>query len=135
MADMLKVEGAEGRVLLAERAPEHAEWCLRWNHSVTGGEVADCFVNDGGQMVLRRSYLHDFAAGLGTVEGRGGRLVSAPRGGYWIEGLSERIPGNALTLRVGSDRVDHRLVTGGATHSLGPLAAGARVTIRLAPGE
>lgn len=135
MADMLTVEGADGHVLLAERAPEGGEWCLRWNHSVTGGEVADCFVNDGGQMVLRRSYLHDFAAGLGTVEGRGGRLVPAPRGGYWIEGLREEIPGNALTLRVGSERVDHRLVTGGAAHRLSPRAAGARVTIRLVPED
>ncbi|MFP4327050.1 MAG: DUF1850 domain-containing protein [Paracoccaceae bacterium] len=116
-------------------APEDAEWCLSWNHSVTGGAVADCFRNRQGRMILTRAFLHDFAAGLGTVEGRGGRLVSAQGGGYWIEGLDEAIPGNALTLRVGRPSTDHRLRIGGAVHALSSIAAGQRVVLRLVETE
>jgi len=127
----LIVERSGGEVLVEAPAPTGAIWCVKWRHSVTGGKVADCFTNDAGRMMLARSFLHDFAAGLGTVEGRGGRLVSAPGGGYWIEGLNEHIPGNALALRVGARQVGHRLEIGGETISLSSIAARERVIIRL----
>lgn len=88
--------------------PEGQELCLEWAHSVTGGAVADCFENRAGQMVLTRSFLHDFAAGLGMHPERG-TLVSAPGGGYWIEGLDTALPGNRLVLRSGGAAVGHRL--------------------------
>ncbi len=128
---ILRVEYPDGNMLIETPAPAGTDWCLRWRHSVTGGKVADCFTNDGGRMILVRSFLHDFAAGLGTVEGRGGRLVSAPGGGYWIEGINEPIPGNALALRIGSPRVGHRLEIGGEIHRLSAMAARERVIIRL----
>ncbi len=127
----LIVERPGGEILVEAPAPAGTSWCLRWRHSVTGGRVADCFANDGGRMILVRSFLHDFAAGLGTVEGRGGRLVSAPGGGYWIEGINEHIPDNALALRIGSRRVGHRLEIGGGTYRLSARAARGRVIIRL----
>ncbi len=129
--NVLRVERPDGNVLVEAPAPPGAGWCLRWRHSVTGGKVADCFNNDGGRMVLVRSFLHDFAAGLGTVEGRGGRLVSAPGGGYWIEGINAPIPGNVIVLRVGSARVGHLLEIGGETYGLSAVAAGERAFIRL----
>jgi hypothetical protein len=108
-----------------------AEICLRWNHSVTGGAVADCFENVAGQLTLTRSYLHDFAAGLGEVAGRG-RIAPAATGGYWITGIAERVPDNSLALRVGPAAVNHRLTS--ADHSL-PLSqiapdTAARLTLR-----
>lgn len=130
-ADTLTIETADGRVLLTERAPEGAEWCLSWNHSVTGGDVADCFVNREGRMILSRSYLHDFSAGLGEVEGRGGRLANAPEGGYWLEGIDEPVPDDALPVRIGQPSTDHRLTLGGRQHRLSSLAAGKRVYLRL----
>lgn len=130
-AGSLVVEAAEGPILTLP-APEGAEWCLRWRHSVTGGDVADCFANDGGTMILRRSYLHDFAAGLGEVPGRGAARPAAG-GGYWIDGIDEAIAGNALTLRVGQPRVGHRLTQGGESHDLSTRAAGRRVVLRLIP--
>ena len=127
----LTVEAADGP-LLAFPVADGAEWCLKWNHSVTGGAVVDCFASRSGRMTLTRSYLHDFAAGLGEVPGRG-TLRPADEGGYWIEDMSEPIPGNALVLRVGRAAVDHRLAVGGEEHSLSALAAGRRVTLRLEP--
>jgi hypothetical protein len=108
---------------------EVAEFCLHWNHSVTGGAVADCFDTKGGTLVLTRSYLHDFAAGLGHLPGRGIQ-IAAPGGGYWILEIDENVPGNALPLRVGAQAVDHRLVAGETDISLSAIAAGQRVTLR-----
>ena len=132
-AGTLTVETNDGTALVTARAPQGAEWCLSWNHSVTGGHVADCFVNRAGRMVLARSYLHDFSAGLGEVEGRGGRLVSAPGGGYWLEDIDDAIEGNALTVRIGRPSTDHRLSVGGRQHRLSPRAAGQRVHLVLTP--
>jgi len=133
----LDVVGQDGAVLVRLEIAQGVEWCLEWNHSVTGGPVADCFETRGGELVLTRSYLHDFAAGLGHMPGRGVQRA-AEGGGYWIEAIDEAVAGNALALRVGAARVGHRLVvTEGAAIDLSGLAAGQRVTLRpgLPPGR
>ncbi|PYE85603.1 DUF1850 domain-containing protein [Pseudoroseicyclus aestuarii] len=130
-AGVLAVERA-GAPLLSLEVAEGQGWCLRWHHSVTGGPVADCFQARGGRMILHRSYLHDYAAGLGEVPGRG-HVRPAPEGGYWIEDIDEAIPDNALPLRVGRPSTGHRLVLGGVTHDLSAMAAGERVVLHLIP--
>jgi hypothetical protein len=63
-------------------------------------------------MVLVRSRLPDFAAGLGHIPGRG-RQVSDGDGGYWILDIDEPVPGDAYVLRPGASApVDHRLQRG-----------------------
>lgn len=105
-------------------------WCMLWRHSVQGFEVADCYENRDGRMVLVRSRQPDFAAGLGHIPGRG-RQVSDGEGGYWIVEIDEPVPGDAYILRAGSMDVDHRLSTGEATVSLSARAARRRVRIAL----
>lgn len=135
---VLVVADADGAEIARLPLGEGGRWCLAWRHSVTQGAVADCFrAGAEGAMVLDRSFLHDAAAGLGHVPGRG-RLVGAPGGGYWIEDLAEPLPGGALPLRVGGARVGHWLTAGaepgaGAGLDLSALAAGRRVTLRLVP--
>lgn len=127
----LQLQDAGGAVLAQLPMSAGAEICLRWAHSVTGGAVADCFENRSGTLTLTRSFLHDFAAGLGEVAGRG-MLVSAQGGGYWIMGIDEALPDNGLTLRAGSGHVGHRLTT--ADHDLALLDhvdRGARVRLQL----
>ncbi|MDN3520355.1 DUF1850 domain-containing protein [Halomonas ramblicola] len=126
----LEVLSAGGEPLVSLPMPEGGGWCLEWNHSVEGFPVLDCYRHRDGRMVLTRSHLPDFAAGLDHVPGRG-RQVSDGEGGYWIEDLDEPVPGNAYRLRVGAMRVDHRLVVDDARISLSRLAANRRVTIRL----
>jgi hypothetical protein len=109
-----------------------AEICLRWNHSVTGGAVADCFENVAGQLTLTRSYLHDFAAGLGEVAGRG-RIAPAATGGYWITEIAEPIPDNSLGLRVGPAAVNHRLTSAGQAIALSQIAPDTAVRLTLRP--
>lgn len=130
-ADTLEVLDARGAAVIRLLVAAGDEWCLRWNHSVTGGAVADCFRLDGGRMILARSYLHDFAAGLGEVPGRG--VIRAARGGgYWIDGIDEEIAGGTLRLRVGGAAVDHRLTGPGWAVRLSPLFAGQRAILRAA---
>ncbi|WP_163559368.1 DUF1850 domain-containing protein [Halomonas sp. NO4] len=126
----LEVVDAVGESLLVVPMPEGQGWCLEWNHSVEGFPVLDCYRHRDGRMVLERSHLPDFAAGLDHIPGRG-RQVSDGEGGYWIEAIDEPVPGNAYRLRVGSLRVDHRLVIDDTRISLSALAAGERVTLRL----
>lgn len=133
MADpVLQVELRSGEILVALPLPAKAEACLTWAHSVTGGKVADCFTQQDGQLILSRSYLHDFAAGLGEVAGRG-RLTPAPDGGYWIVDMAEPIAGNALPVRIGSQSVDHRLTLGDQSFNLSQHASGQAATLRLSP--
>ncbi|XKE46216.1 DUF1850 domain-containing protein [Halomonas organivorans] len=108
----LRVRDVDGTSLVRLPMPEGAGWCLAWNHSVEGFPVHDCYRNREGRMVLQRSHLPDFAAGLDHIPGRG-RQVSDGRGGYWIEAIDEPVPGDRYRLRVGAPRVDHRLVRHG----------------------
>lgn len=134
-AETLTAElAAEGKVLAQFDIPRGDGWCVLWRHSVQGFEVSDCYVNRGGDMVLDRSHLPDFAAGLDHIPGRG-RQVSDGKGGYFIEDLDEPVPGNAYVLRPGSMAVDHRLQVGGEVFSLSAVAAHERVRISLSPGE
>lgn len=108
----LQVVASDGELLVSTPVPTGAGWCLAWNHSVEGFTVHDCYRNQAGRMVLERSHLPDFAAGLDHIPGRG-RQVSDGQGGYWIEDINEPVPGNRYRLRVGSLKVNHRLVSHG----------------------
>ena len=105
-------------------------WCVLWHHSVQGFEVSDCYENRGGHMVLVRSHLPDFAAGLDHIPGRG-RQVSDGEGGYWIVDIDEPVPGNAYVLRPGRNPVDHRIRVGDTVVPLSQAAARERVRIAL----
>ena len=123
---------ATGQPLGCLSVPEGTRWSVLWNHSVKGFEVEDIYENRGGVMMLVRSHLPDFAAGLDHIPGRG-RQISDGQGGYWIEDLDEPVPGNAYVLRPGRAAVDHRLRAGDAQISLSALAPRARVRIALIP--
>ncbi|SDH48864.1 DUF1850 domain-containing protein [Roseospirillum parvum] len=123
----------DGRLVGAVTVPRGSGWCLDWNHSVTGDPVADCYLNDGGRMVLSHAFQPDFAAGLGHFPGRG--VFRPGRGdGYLIDAIDEPVPGNAYRLRVGAPAVDHRIITDdGQRLPLSARVAGQPVILRLVP--
>lgn len=123
-----------GRTLAVFNVPEGAKWCILWHHSVQGFEVSDCYTNSMGAMILVRSHLPDFAAGLDHIPGRG-RQVSDGQGGYWIEDINEAVPGNSYILRPGAGIVDHRIKMGAKEISLSAAAPRARVRISLTGTE
>lgn len=127
---VLQVRLDTGAVLAEWPMSDGAELCLTWAHSVTGGRVADCFINEAGRLVLNRSYLHDFAAGLGEVTGRG-TLTPAEGGGYWINDISEPMPGNVVRLRIGAPGVGHMLTLGAQRLPLSALAPNSRARLFL----
>lgn len=106
------------------------EWCLHWNHSVAGFLVRDCFSVEAGQLLLQRSHQPDFAAGLDHVPERG-ELRSDGQGGYIIDNINEPVSDNRLRLRVGSERVSHRIVNGRQIFNLSHYVAGERIELRL----
>lgn len=134
VAETLTASLDDGTKIARLSIPEGAGWCVIWNHSVELFEVADCYENRGGRMVLIRSHLPDFAAGLDHIPGRGVQ-ISDGKGGYWIEDLNEPVPGNIYILRPGGPKVDHRLRTEQTEISLSATAARARVKIELSGDE
>jgi hypothetical protein len=120
----------DGREIARLSVPEGTGWCVLWHHSVKGFEVSDCYENRQGHMVLVRSHLPDFAAGLGHIPGRG-RQVSDGQGGYFILDIDEPVPGDAYVLRPGLGPVDHRLQVGDTFVSLSAVAPRERVRIAL----
>ena len=106
------------------------EWCLFWNHSVTGIAVQDCYRIEAKQLILSHSWQPDFAAGLGHFEGRG-ILSKHPKGGYLISDIDEPVKNNAFWLRVGSSSVAHTLVSGTTQLNLSEIAAGQRLLLQL----
>ena len=84
------------------------------------------------RLTLVRSYLHDYAAGLGEVAGRG-RVVPAEGGGYWIVAIDEAMPPGGLPLRVGPARVGHKMTGAAGQIDLSALAANTLVTLRVRP--
>lgn len=131
-AGTLTATREDGTAIARLDVPEGGGWCILWRHSVKGFEVSDCYENRAGRMVLVRSHLPDFAAGLDHIPGRG-RQVSDGRGGYWIEDLDEAVPGDAYILRPGSMAVDHRIAAGNTVISLSARAERERVRIALTP--
>ena len=110
---------------------EQTEWCLHWQHSVSGGLVTDCFQTIDGHVFLDRSFLHDpAAAGLGEVLGRG-RILRSATDGDWIVDIAEVMPCNRVFVRIGGQRINHRLTYGSATVNLSEIFAGERVAITL----
>lgn len=124
----LVVRAESGMVVLELPLALEPSWAVFWNHSVTGATIEDYYRFEEGRMLLSASHAPDFAAGLGYTPGRG-RLESDDRHGYWIRDIDEPVPGNCYWLRVGGERVNHRIVHGGEVHSLSAAVAGQRVRI------
>lgn len=131
-ADALLQVVAKTGAAIAELPFDGGEICLTWAHSVTGGAVADCFAARDGQLVLVGSFLHDYAAGLGEVAGRG-HVIPAEGGGYWIVDIDEPMPEGGLPLRVGPAQVGHKLTGAAGVVDLSALSANSLVTLRVRP--
>jgi hypothetical protein len=129
-AGTLTATREDGTLIARLPVPEGTGWCVLWRHSVKGFDVSDCYENRGGEMVLVRAHLPDFAAGLDHIPGRG-RQVSDGKGGYWILDIDEAVPGDAYILRPGAGQVDHRIRVGETVVSLSAVAPRERVRIAL----
>lgn len=128
----LQVTRDDGTLLLSLDLSEEPSWVIEWNHSVSGIVVEDYYRYHEGQMLLTDSHTPRFDAGLGYIAGRG-VLESDDDHGYWIRGIDEPVPGNAYYLRVGSPRVNHRIIHAGRVYSLSEVAANTRVKIEVVP--
>ena len=112
----------------SSQAGQSNQWIVRWNHSVTGITVSDYYYWDGQNMLLTDSHTPAFDAGLGHIPGRG-TLLSDGQSGYYIFDIDEHVPNNSYALRVGSLKVNHRIIHNGNTYSLSEVAERQRVII------
>lgn len=127
--DRLQIRASDNRIIASLPLPVGGRFCLHWNHSVTGGKVADCFTNHRGVLTLTTSFLHDYAAGLGDLPGRG--TVRAVADGYVIDNIDEALP-RGLPLRIAAPRVAQELRGDFGWIALSHLGAqGDRITLHL----
>lgn len=127
---VLTVQNEQGQTLLELPLTDTATWIMRWNHSVTGVTVSDYYYWDGYEMILTDSHTPSFDAGLGHIPDRG-RLVSDGLDGYFIFDIDEAVANSSYVLRVGSKRVNHRIVHAGQTYSLSDLVENQKVFIQV----
>ncbi|KJS43209.1 MAG: hypothetical protein VR71_11820 [Roseovarius sp. BRH_c41] len=125
---------SSGEILADFDAPQGTHWSILWTHSVDGYEVEDVYENRAGRLMLVRSHMPDFGAGLGHIPGRG-RQVSDGQGGYWIEEIDEAVPGDAYVLRTGRANVNHRLRAPHFEISLTAFGAHESLQVALVPDE
>ena len=118
------------QVLINVSLSEDPNWIMRWNHSVTGIVVSDYYRFEDAQMLLTDTHTPSFDAGLGHIPGRG-KQVSDGQNGYFILDIDEAVAGGAYALRVGSSRVNHRIIHAGQLYSLSELAPNKRVIIEI----
>ncbi len=119
---------ASSQTSQSNQAGQSNQWIVRWNHSVTGITVSDYYYWDGQNMLLTDSHTPAFDACLGHIPGRG-TLLSDGQNGYYIFDIDEHVPNNSYALRVGSLKVNHRIIHNGNTYSLSEVAERQRVII------
>ncbi len=127
---VLTVQNEEGQALLELPLAVTPTWIMRWNHSVTGVTVSDYYYWNGYEMILTDSHTPSFDAGLGHIPDRG-RLVSDGFDGYFIFDIDEAVAKNSYVLRVGSKRVNHRIVYAGQSYSLSDVVENQKVFIQV----
>lgn len=129
----LEARRIDQQLIIQVPLPDNS-WCMHWHHSVAGFLVQDCYKTDRGELLLYSSHQPDFAAGLGHFTGRGVQR-NDPRGGYIIDEINEPVPDNSYWIRVGSNKVNHRIVTTDIDFNLSTVAAGELINIRLVSAQ
>lgn len=98
---------------------------LTFEHSVDHLPIEDWYHVESGSIVQDSTRLRQFGAGMGHIDGTG---TGRDAGDWWEIVDMNRMIGD-LVVRVGSARVDHRLVHPGGVLPLSRCWAGKRVTI------
>lgn len=99
---------------------------ISYVHSIDGLPIEEDLRVRDGELIVERTRLRQFGAGMGQIEGEGRGYAD---GSWWVVDDLDRPIGPDLLLRVGSPRVDHRVRAGGAEVELSPCLAGERVRI------
>jgi hypothetical protein len=121
-----------GSALLTLSLARAPNWEIEWRHSVTGMTVRDSYTWRQGELVLLESHVPQLdAAGFGDTPGRG--TLESDGAGTVIRNLNEPIPGDRLTLRVGSLAHPTTLIHDGRRYELSRFYAGQRVHLEVRP--
>lgn len=116
------VSSEEGALALLD----HDKLSISYVHSIDGLPVEEDLRVNGSELIVERTRLRQFGAGMGHIEGQGHGYSD---GEWWVLDGLERHIGQDLHLRVGLPNIDHRLRAGETELHLSRCMAGERVTI------
>lgn len=118
---------SDGRVL-ALLPGQHVT--ISYVHSIDGLPIEEDLRAEDGHLIVERTRLVQFGAGMGQVVGEGhGRA----EGRWWVVDDLDRDVGPEVLLRVGAEGVDHRIRTSRTELALSQCLPGRRV--RVAPAR
>lgn len=99
---------------------------ISYVHSIDRLPIEEDLSVREGELVVERTRLRQFGAGMGQIEGEGRGYADGP---WWVVDDLDRGIGPELLLRVGALRVDHRLHGAGTEVPLSHCLPGERVSI------
>ncbi|GAA2098541.1 hypothetical protein GCM10009823_19860 [Brevibacterium salitolerans] len=104
----------------------HDRFSISYVHSIDGLPIEEDLQVDEGRLVVERTRLRQFGAGMGQIEGHGhGRQ----EGRWWVIDDMGRDIGAEMHLRAGAPEVDHRLRIDTTELALSACMPGERITI------
>lgn len=117
-----------GGDVLAELPEDH--FTVSYVHSIDGLPIEEDLRTQDGRLVVERTRLVQFGAGMGQIAGEGRGYAE---GRWWVVDDLDRDIGDELLLRVGVPRIDHRLRAGEHELALSSCLPGEQV--RVAPAR
>lgn len=102
---------------------------LSYIHSIDGLPIEEDLRVTEGELVVERTRLKQFGAGMGHIDGEGQGRAD---GDWWVVDDLERDIGSQMHLRAGATRIDHRITSAEHELRLSVCLPGERITISAA---
>lgn len=102
---------------------------LSYIHSIDGLPIEEDLRVTEGELVVERTRLKQFGAGMGHIAGEGQGHAD---GDWWVVDDLERDIGSQMHLRAGATRIDHRMTSAEHELRLSACLPGERITISAA---
>lgn len=99
---------------------------ISYIHSIDGLPIEEDLRRSEGELVVERTRLRQFGAGMGHIEGQG---QGRSEGEWWVLDDLQRQIGPQMHLRAGAPAIDHRLRAGETELRLSRCLSGERITI------
>lgn len=99
---------------------------LSYVHSIDRLPIEEDLRVDDGELVVERTRLRQFGAGMGHIAGEG---HGHAEGDWWVVDDLERGIGHQMHLRAGATRIDHRITAADHELALSVCLPGERITI------
>lgn len=107
------------------RVPD-GTFTLTYVHSIDALPIEEVIAVTGGEFIVEATRIRQFGAGMGQIEGEGEGRAD---GQWWVVEEIGREIGPELLVRIGAERVDHRVRMDQREVLLSPCLAGEQVRV------